>query len=145
MQKHVFICRAHGAAWYRHSRLEVLRPQGTKDERPSVAVAFFSALAASEVPPVNTQVIGRLMRELFGSITVTAGVRVPSLQHTTIYPHKTYACGTHATLRRDLRHCDRSRKRHVAMADQSTQARRDAVSGPTQAIDEKKAALAKHN
>jgi len=137
--------RAHGAAWYLHSRFEVLRPQGTRDERPSVAVAFNDALAASETPPINTQVIGRWMRELFGSHTITDGVRVPSLQHTTICPHKTDACGTCETLRGDLRHCEQSRKRHVAMADQSTQARRDAVAGLTQAVDEIKAALAEHN
>lgn len=136
--------RMHGAAWYMDAKFVVLQPAGPTDGRGSVSSAFITGIDAAGFPLLHPRVAALWLRLFFGTSSPVAGMRSPSIEHTTLYPQKSDACPSCESLRGDLRHRQQSLKRHLQQRDQYTSLRREAVPVLQKAVVDLEQELAKH-
>lgn len=123
--------RSHGAMYYIDSIFECMkRKDATEESQASLADVFNTALRIgwSSIPStpsrpradfkaISASTLTAWLREDFGSIKYEEGVRKPSDQFTSFYPHKTDACAKCEILKSSIRSLTRRRDRFKSNND----------------------------
>lgn len=124
--------RAHGAVFYLDVSLTSFRPNAENEEDMfcSVVFRFIKALGSHWVAPpqlyrkpvkrfqsVAATTLERWMKADIGTLKLVDECRVPSDDHTTIYPHKTDACARCEIMCAELDYLSQGKQRHEKQND----------------------------